>query len=132
MPSIYGLTEIETELMELFWSRDTSFTFSEILHYCNEVKGHGWAQTTVHTFLTRLIQKGVLESGRKGYKRFYYAAVSREELAHQYASRFVEESYGGSVKNLLVSLNYHSGLSKDELLELRRLLDQELDKPESR
>lgn len=109
--------------MQLFWSNDRPLPFSDVVRYCNEEKGHDWAQTTIHTYLTRLIEKGVLLSNRKGYKRSYYAAVSEAELSHQYATRFVEEAFDGSVKNLFASLTYHTKLSKEEIDELRQLLD---------
>lgn len=126
MPSQYGLSEIEYEFMQFFWACNKPVSFAEVMHYCNEEKKHSWAQTTVHTYLTRLIQKGVLTSTRKGYKRSYKAQVSEAELSHAYASQFVAEAYDGSIKNLLLSLTYNTKLSREEARELHQILDDHL------
>ena len=65
MNSYYGLSEIEYELMQLFWQSDKELFFAEIVRYCNEQKGHDWAQTTIHTYLSRLIQKMYLLPAEK-------------------------------------------------------------------
>lgn len=121
---MYGLSEIETELMEFFWETNRPLPFPEVMRYCNEVKGHGWATTTVHTYLTRLIQKGVLTADRTGYKKSYHPRLSKDALAHEYANRFIEKSYEGSVKNLLIALTYQTKLSREEVQDLKDLLDQ--------
>lgn len=124
MDSYFGLSEIEYEFMEFFWELDRDASFAEITAYCNTQRAHGWAATTIHTYLTRLIRKGVLDSSRNGYKRSYRAAVSKEELAHRCARKFVDESFHGSLRNLLVSLTLNAPLSQEDAAELHRILEE--------
>ncbi len=123
MEKYYGLSSIEYELMKLFWSSGSPVPFAEVMSYCKDVMKKDWAQTTLHTYLTRLIKKGILSSERKGYKRSYYAKINEQELSHIYAERFLKESYNGSVKNLLLSLTYKTKFSQSEVDELKQLLD---------
>lgn len=131
MNSYYGLSEIEYELMQLFWQSGKELFFAEIVRYCNEQKGHDWAQTTIHTYLSRLIQKNVLTSSRKGYKRSYKAKVSEEELSGIWANKFIETSYGNSVTKFLVSFTQKTKLSKEEIDHLHQFLDEQLPNDDS-
>ena len=36
MESHYGLSDIEYELMQLFWSSDHPLPFADVLAYCND------------------------------------------------------------------------------------------------
>lgn len=126
MGTYYGLSETEYLLMQFIWESNHPLSFFEIFYYCNETLNLNWAQTTAHTYLTRLIQKGVLASDRKGYKKLYYAKLTEQELSHEYANRFVEESYHGSIRNLLASLTYETSLSPEEVEDLKQLLDSSI------
>lgn len=57
MDDYYGLSELEYQLMQLFLENKEPIGFSEVIHYCNDVKHLNWAATTLHTYLTRLIAK---------------------------------------------------------------------------
>lgn len=120
----YGLSEMEYQLMKYFWNHHHPVPFAEILDYCNSQLHYDWAQPTLHTYLTRLIKKGILSSDRKGYKRSYYPALTEQELAHRYATEFVDSSFNGSISNLLVSLTYNTRLSESDIDELKKIIDQ--------
>lgn len=123
----FGLSDIEYELMSFFWDSDGPVTFSEVLTFCNEKQGRNWAKTTAHTYLTRLVQKGLLNTCHPGTKRAYYAAISKNELAHTSAQEFINTSFSGSLKNFLVSLTGNQPISPEEAKELHQILDQIVD-----
>lgn len=122
----YGLSETEYQLMQLFWDRKEALPFNEILSYCNEVLHLDWAATTAQTYLGRLIMKGVLETNGKRYRKAYSAKLSEEELSQMYANQVVQESFGGSIKNLLVSLTRGTKLSQKDVEELKEILDSSI------
>lgn len=122
----YGLSETEYQLMQLFWNRNEPLPFNEILSYCNEELHLGWAATTAQTYLGRLIMKGVLETNGKRYRKSYFAKLSEEELSQTYAKQIVKESFGGSIKNLLVSLTQGTKLTQEDIDELKEILDSSL------
>lgn len=124
MPNTYyGLSELEYALMQYFWKNNHSLSFAEVLDYCNNELHYNWAKTTLHTYLTRLIKKGVLHFERKGYRHSYYPELTEQELAHKYATNFVDSSFGGSLSNLLISLTYNAELSDSDIEELKKIID---------
>lgn len=128
MSAYYRLSETEYLLMKFIWGSNHPLSFFEIYYYCNEELHLDWAQTTAHTYLTRLIKKGILACDRKGYKKLYYARLTEEELSHTCANEFVKEYYHGSIRSFLASFTYEENLSLEEVEELKQLLDSKASK----
>ncbi|MFR5914071.1 MAG: BlaI/MecI/CopY family transcriptional regulator [Blautia wexlerae] len=65
----------------------------------------GLGSTNFTPYLTRLVKKGILHSEGKGYKckRSYYPELTERELAlYKYATDFVDNTFNGSISDLLV------------------------------
>lgn len=120
----YGLSEMEHELMEFFWENEGLHSFAEVMKYCNEEKGHNWAQTTIHTYLTRLIQKGVLYTSRTGYRKYYQAQMSKDQMIAEEVCKSAKELSVESVKGLLIALTRQAELTKEDIEALYRILDE--------
>ena len=73
-------------------------------------------------YLNRLILKGVLKTNNKRYRKLYSAQLSEEELAQKYARQFVDESFGGSLKNFIASFTQETKLSEADVNELIDIL----------
>lgn len=122
----YGLSETEYKIMQLFWEKNTALPFGEILHYCNDTLHLNWAVGTAQTYLNRLIMKGVLKTDNKRYRKSYSAQFTEEELAQRHAQQFLNDSFGGSIKNLLTCLTEGTKLSKEDVDELTAILHSNL------
>lgn len=81
------------------------------------------AQTTLLTLLTRLAQKGFLTIEKQGRANYYLPLVSRDAYLADQSRRFVDQLCGGSI-SLFASALCDSGLSREELDELRKLLEE--------
>lgn len=81
------------------------------------------AQTTLLTLLTRLAQKGFLTIEKQGRANYYLPLVSRDAYLAEQSRRFVDQLCGGSI-SLFASALCDSGLSREELDELRKLLEE--------
>lgn len=81
------------------------------------------AQTTLLTLLTRLAQKGFLTIEKQGRANFYLPTVTRDAYLADQSRRFVDQLCGGSI-SLFASALCDSGLSREELVELRKLLEE--------
>lgn len=126
-----GLSDIEFDLMTFFWEQEKPVSFAEILHFCNEEKNWGWAKTTAHTYVTRLMQKGLLDMNHTaGIRRTYFARISHEQLAQESAQEFIDSSFSGSIKNLLLCLAPSKKLSQQDVDELHQILDELVDSNE--
>ena len=89
--------------------------------------GHELAYTTVMTVLVRLHQKGLAQR-RKESRYFLYSAAKRKEAGHLKIFEKVKNSLFGSerLKPILSLLDSDEKLSKEELQELKRAVDEKL------
>ena len=124
MSNFFGLSEMEYELMQIFWAKEEPLTFPQVVAICNEENGHQWAKTTIHTFLSRMVAKGVLrvENGRK--KHIYTALVSSNDLETSYALSFLQDSYGGSLVHFIKAVIRGMNIPKSDAAEIQALLDE--------
>lgn len=111
------MTESEWALMEILWQGEmTQPQLAQRL-------GRKWSKNTVHTFLTRLCAKGVLEVDRERSPHVYRALVSREECEREERQSFLQRVYQGNVGRMVASFVRDSQLSASEARELRRMLE---------
>lgn len=84
-----------------------------------------WADNTVRTLLTRLVEKGALATGENGVgTRTFRPAVAREMCVKAEGESFLHRVFGGAAKHLLIHFAQNSKLTPDEVKELKRLLDE--------
>ena len=119
MQQHYELSDTEYKIMQLFWKNSDPLPFNEILKYCNDELQLNWAVGTAQTYLNRLILKGVLKTNNKRYRKLYSAQLSEEELAQKYARQFVDESFGGSLKNFIASFTQETKLSEADAMHYK-------------
>lgn len=80
-----------------------------------------WAENTVRTLLTRLIEKGAVKTGENpSGTRTYLPAVKREACVRAESESFMQRIFGGAAKPLLVHFAQHSKLSPEEVRELKK------------
>ena len=112
------LSDTEREMMEVIWQLDKMVTSSELLKIFNEKKGKKWSAQTMSTFLTRIVDKGVLTSNKEGRINFYESIISKEEYTQYEAENILNNLYKGSLKNFLSALYYKKDMSTDDIQEI--------------
>nr|WP_308628000.1 BlaI/MecI/CopY family transcriptional regulator [uncultured Eisenbergiella sp.] len=118
MEPIQLMSDSEKEIMEIIWDNGGRIYISDLLEAV-ERSGREWKRTTVRTFLTRLMEKGLLFGVRQGKNCEYRASVSREEYLSGQARNFVEEVFDGNVKDLLASLIGPEKMGAEEVRQLQ-------------
>ena len=114
------LTDSEWKVLQALWAGDGQ-TLGQVLE---RLEGDtGWSRTTAHTYLTRMMAKGLVEADRQSPRR-YSAAVTLEECAAQEEQSRMERAYGGSAGKLAAAFLRSASLTREERDELRRLLDE--------
>lgn len=84
----------------------------------------GWSKSTVFVMLKRLVAKEALSVDVGGKIQTYTPLIEREEAVFTETGSFLSRVYGGSVGMLLSSLAGHQSLTKDDIAELRHILDE--------
>ena len=79
---------------------------------------------TVQTYLVRLEAKGYLRSRLDGRSRLYTARVRPEKVIRETVDDFLGRLFGGEPVPLMRHLIQEHGISRDEMAELRQLLEQ--------
>lgn len=124
MPAIPDISESEWSVMEVLWDSAPQ-TASEVTKSLRPTMN--WAENTVRTLLTRLVEKGALKTGENASgTRTFSPAVKREACVRAESQSFLDRVFGGAAKPLLVHFAQNSKLNPEEIKELKKLLDQQL------
>ena len=114
--TIRRLPDAELEVMQAVWACEAPVARADIDAKLKDT--HPMALTTLLTVLTRLADKGFLRIEKQSRSARYIPLVSREEYLAQQSRRFLEKLCGAAAL-------CDSGLSRQELAELRRLLERD-------
>lgn len=118
---IRRLPDGELMVMQALWACQPPVSRAELARKLPPE--HPMAQTTLLTLLSRLTEKGFLTVEKAGKSNCYTPTVSRDAYLAAQSRRFVDQLCGGSM-SLFASALCGSGLSRQELEELRRLLEE--------
>jgi predicted transcriptional regulator len=118
---IRRLPDTELEVMQAVWSFPAPVLRKDIEIYLKD--SHPMAQTTLLTLLTRLAEKNFIRIEKTGRSSCYYPLITEQEYLAAQSNRFFNKSCGGSISTLASAL-CDSGLTKEELAELRTLLER--------
>ena len=117
-----SLPDGELEIMQIIWDQEAPVSRSVIEEALRGSKS--LATSTILTFLSRLCSRGFLAVTQQGRANLYTPLVSRKDYLARESRRVLDRLYGGSVSALAVSLS-ESGIPREDLAELRRLLEED-------
>lgn len=120
--SIRRLPDAELEVMQALWACTPPVARADMETILKE--SHPMATTTLLTLLTRLADKGFLKIEKEGRSARYTPLVARQEYLAEQSGRFFHKLCGGSVSAFASAL-CDSGLTREELAELRDLLERD-------
>lgn len=91
-----------------------------------------WKPTTVKTLLSRLVKKGavLVDSGQREYQ--YSPAFTEQQCVRGESRTFLGKVYSGSLVPLVAGFLEDERLSREEIQQLRELLDSAEKKQEEK
>ena len=116
--AIRRLPDAELEVMQAVWACQPPVARADVEKILFQT--HPMAMTTL---LTRLSEKGFLTIEKVGRKSHYTPCISRETYLASQSKSFVEKLCGGSISAFATAL-CSSGLTKEELAQLREMLEE--------
>jgi predicted transcriptional regulator len=119
-----AISEAEAVVMDVLWRDASPRSAEEILAEVGPRQG--WQEGTVKSLLNRLLKKKAIKADRDGRRYLYTALLSREKYVSQESKGLLDRLFGGRVAPLVVHFSEQRRLSKKDVAELRKLL-QELD-----
>ena len=126
------LTDLELEIMQVVWgAHPEPLTVREVVERMRGSRGS--AYTTIQAVMGILAKKGALSAQPgPGRAHQYRARWSRDETTSSMTRDFVERLFEGSARPLVAELLEHESLSRTELEELKRRIEDQLDDEEER
>ena len=119
---IHRLPDGELEVMQVIWDSQSPVTRGDIERALSV--SHALAPTTILTLLTRLADKGFLSVEKIGRSNCYTPLIGQHDYLASQSRRFLDQLCGGSLSAFASAL-CDSGLSKEELAQLRQLLERD-------
>ncbi len=122
MKHIPKISDTEWEVMRIVWAHHP-ITAADIIARLTAADA-SWHPKTVRTLLARLVEKEALAYEAKGRVYIYQPVATEEDCVAAASGSFVERVFGGSLKPMLVHLIERRRLTREDLDELRALLDE--------
>jgi BlaI family penicillinase repressor len=122
MKRIPKISDTEWEIMRVVWAQHP-ITAGEIIARLTATDAT-WHPKTARTLLARLVEKKALDYEPQGRSYVYEPRVTEAECVAAASGSFVERVFGGSLKPMLLHFIEQRQISREDLDELRRLLDE--------
>ena len=119
------LFDSELRLMEVIWESD-SMQATELVRIMADKTG--WNKNTTYTVIKKLIAKGVIE--RIEPKFICKALVSRDGVQRTETRSLIDKLFAGSNKLFFASFLENESLTKEELRELKAMMESLSDETE--
>ena len=119
---IRRLPDAEQEVMQAIWACQPPVARTDIENIL--FKEHPMAMTTLLTLLTRLSDKGFITITKNGRRSYYTPLISQENYLASQSKTFFEKLCGRNISTFAAAL-CDSGLTKEEIAELRSLLERD-------
>ncbi|MBX3413168.1 MAG: BlaI/MecI/CopY family transcriptional regulator [Pirellulales bacterium] len=115
-----ALTAVQFEIMQIVWDAPGGATVAEIWEAIS--RSREVTRTTVLNLVGRLDKRGWLSRRKREGVYRYFAAVDRQTATGRVAEKFVDEFFGGSATELVMSLLGSKRITAAQVEELRKLL----------
>lgn len=125
MKNVPGISDAEWLVMRFLWAHCPATT-NDVVDALTATTD--WKPKTVMTLLNRLVKKGALGFERKGRVYEYTPLVAEKDCVHEESQSFLQRVYGGHLKPMLVDFLKQGNLSREDIEDLKRILDEEDDK----
>jgi len=115
-------TDSELEILTVLWSRGPSTVRDVYETLRRRRKSAQYA--TVLKFMQIMAQKGILKRDEADRAHVYAPIRSRQVVQKQLAGDLLQRGFDWSMKNLMIGALSARKATKEELAELRKLLDE--------
>jgi len=118
------ISKAEWEVMKVLWAGSPLMS-ADIVETLSP--GTGWKPNTIKTLLARLVKKGAVAADKSGREFLYRPLVDEAQCVRAESRSFASRVYSGAMMPMIAQFLQEEKLSREEIDELRRLLD-EMDK----
>jgi BlaI family penicillinase repressor len=114
-------TEVEMQMLRILWDLGPS-PVREIHKRLEAAKGTNYSTTV--KMLAVMLQKGLVKRDENAQPHVYRPAITRAKTGKRLLEDLIEKVYDGSAMSLVLQALSSGKATKEELDEVRRMLDQ--------
>jgi BlaI family penicillinase repressor len=116
------LGRVQMKIMQVLWEkgRVSAREITETLNQSEPI-----AHSTVQTLLRKLEAKGAIEHDITERTFVFYPVVKEDKVKHVVTHDLMERVFGGSAAELVSYLLEHESVSREEIEQIRKLIDQQ-------
>lgn len=108
---------IEAKFAELIWENEPVGS-GDLVAICSRVLD--WKKSTTYTVLRRLCERGIFQNEAG----VVTSLISKKDYYAMQSEQFVEETFDGSLPSFLAAFTTRKKLSKREIEELEKLIEE--------
>lgn len=113
------LSDAELDIMLAIWQSPPPVQRADLEE---QLRSHNWADTTLLTLLSKLVEKGYLSVERQGRHNLYRPLVSEADYRRWANRSFLGKMYQSSLRRMVASLVESRDLTDRDLAELEEFI----------
>ena len=114
------ISEAESVVMEALWRQSPLSAEDVVAALAVEQQ---WQEPTIKTLLNRLLNKGAVTAEKEGRRYLYSPVLKREDWLMRESKGLLDRLFGGRVAPLVAHFSQHRKLSKKDIAELKKLIE---------
>ena len=120
------ISEAESVVMDVLWAAasDTSAPLAAEDVVAALADSQQWQEATIKTLLNRLLKKGAIKASKDGRRYLYTPVLQRQAWMLGESQGLLERLFNGRVAPLVAHFSEHRKLSRKDIAELRKLLEE--------
>ena len=118
------LTNAEEQLMQILWKQERAF-MKDLIDAYDDPKP---ATTTIATLLKRMQDKNFVDYIQYGRSREYFPMVKKKDYFSKHVNGIIKKFFNNSASQFASFFTEETNLTKEELKELKSIIDSEIRK----
>src|ERR1700694_1226350 len=115
------ISDAESLVMDVLWSAHP-LSADEVVAAL--AKTMDWQEPTIKTLLNRLLNKRAIAAERDGRRYLYRPLLRRADYVHAESKSLLDRLFNGRVAPLVAHFSERHKLSKKDIAELKRLIEE--------
>jgi predicted transcriptional regulator len=115
------ISEAESVVMAVLWKRNPLSAEEVVASLSGQ---QDWQDATVKTLLNRLLNKGAISAEKDGRRYLYAPVLQRDAWVQGESESLLERMFGGRVAPLVAHFSEQRKLSRKDIADLRKLLEE--------
>lgn len=108
--------ESEYRFLQILWNNEPIGS-TQLVGLCRE--SLGWSKATTYTVIRRLAGRGIV----KNENATVTSLITKDEVQEAEIDELVERTFGGSIPQFIAAFTRKENLSREDIAQIRQMLD---------